>query len=257
MYYATTPLEDIIHLVLVHVQILTILPRTNFKSLQLQHNIAIVLLSTHKPLKFVDLQLQSNIATMPPKLEPDETMKFLYSCFKGSDFSNVGVINSSRLIQSHQTNTDSQIDWNVVGAANNLKPNAARMRFTRLRNAIDPPDGACNDANACETPTEGDSAETPTETPTKKTPKTPKKTPAKKTANNESPTKESPSKRKKKDESDDKPVKKARNTKAKTVKAETQDSEGIDAAVEEGDEADFHEAIDEVEMARNGAMVEA
>ena len=158
-----------------------------------------------------------------------------------------------------------QIDWNAVGAANNLKPNAARMRFTRLRNAIDPPDGTCTDANPSET-LEGDSAETPPETPTKKTPKTPKKTPAKKTANNdsptkesptkESPTKESPTKRKKKDESEDKPVKKARNTKAKTVKAETEDTEGVDAAVE-GDEAGFHEAVDEIEVAHNGTMIEA
>lgn len=177
---------------------------------------------------------------MPPKLEPDETMKFLYTCFKNSDYSN--------------------IDWNAVGAANNLKPNAARMRFTRLRNAIDPPDGTCTDTNPSETP-DGDSAEPSSiETPTKKTPKTPKKTPAKKPANNESPTKESPSKRKKKDESDDnKPVKKARNTKAKTVKAETQDTEGVvDAGVEEGDGAGFHEAVDdEVDMAENGAMIEA
>ena len=130
------------------------------------------------------------------------------------------------------------------------------MRFTRLRNAIDPPDGACNDANPSETP-EGDAAEPPSETPTKKTPKTPKKSPAKKTANNESPTKDSPSKRKKKDESGDKPVKKAKNTKAKTVKAETEDVEGVDPGVDVNDGAGFHEAIDEVEMAHNDAMVEA
>ena len=130
------------------------------------------------------------------------------------------------------------------------------MRFTRLRNAIDPPDGACTDANPSET-SEGDPAETPTETPTKKTPKTPKKSPAKKTANNESPTKESPSKRKKKDESDDKPVKKAKNTKAKNVKAETQDMEGVAVAVVADDGPGSHDAIDEVEMAHNDAMIEA
>ena len=225
----------------------------NFNSLQLQHNIALSLLSTHNPLIFANLQIESNVATMPPKLEPDETMKFLYTCFKCSDYSNVSFVSSLRVVRLIQV---CQIDWNAVGATNNLKPNAARMRFTRLRNAIDPPDGACNDTNPSETP-EGDSAETPPETPTKKTPKTPKKTPAKKTANNESPTKESPSKRKKKDESDDKPVKKARNTKAKTVKAEKQDSEGVEAVVEEGDEAEFFEAIDEIDMAENGGMIEA
>ena len=36
-----------VHLVLVHVQILVILPRTDFNSLQLQHNIALSFLSTH------------------------------------------------------------------------------------------------------------------------------------------------------------------------------------------------------------------
>ena len=127
------------------------------------------------------------------------------------------------------------------------------MRFTRLRNAIDPQDGTCN---ASVSP-DGDSAETTPETPTKKTPKTPKKTSTKKTANNESPTKKSPSKRKKKDESDDKPVKKARNTKAMTVKAETEDSEGVDAGLDGDDGAGFHEAIDEVEVGHNGLMIEA
>ena len=196
---------------------------------------------------------------MPPKLEPDETMKFLYSCFKCSDFSNVSIVRSSR---ANILIPICQIDWSAVGAANNLKPNAARMRYTRLRIAIEGPDGACTtDANPSVTPTEGDAADTPpTDTPTKKTPKTPKKTPAKKTANNESPTKETPTKRKKKDESDDKPVKKAKNTKAKTVKVETEDGEGVNAADNVGDGACFHEAhqaIDEVEMAHNGAMIEA
>ena len=193
---------------------------------------------------------------MPPKLEPDETMKFLYTCFKNSDLSNVRIVSSLQSIQSNQTNTSRQIDWNAVGVANNLKPNAARMRFTRLRNAIDPPDGACTDANPSETP-EGDAAEPPIETPTQKTPKTPKKSPAKKTANNESPTKESPTKRKKKAESDDKPVKKAKNAKAKNVKTETEDSQGVDAGLNAGDGAHFHDAINEVELAHNGAMIEA
>ena len=130
------------------------------------------------------------------------------------------------------------------------------MRFTRLRNAIEGPDGACSDANPSETP-EGDGAEPPTETPTKKTPKTPKKTPAKKTANNESPTKETPTKRKKKDGSDDKPVKKAKNTKAKTVKAETEDSEGVDVDDGAGYHDSHDQAIDEVEMAHSDAMIEA
>ena len=205
---------------------------------------------------------------MPPKLEPDESMKFLYTVFKNSDTTNVRiVVNSSRSIQSHQTNTTYQTDWNAVGAANNLKPNAARMRFHRLRVAIEGPDGTCTTdaANPSVTPTtEGDAADTPIDIPVtpKKTPKTPKKTPTKKTttANNESPTK-SPTKRKKKEDSEDKPtVKKTKNTKAaKNVKTEKEDSEGVDAGV---DDAVFHDAHDgamdeEVEMSPTSAMIEA
>ena len=66
-----------------------------------KHNDALFYLSTHKFLKYTYLQTQSNIATMPPKLEPDETMKFLYTCFKNSDFNNVRVNSSSRSIQCH------------------------------------------------------------------------------------------------------------------------------------------------------------
>ena len=141
------------------------------------------------------------------------------------------------------------------------------MRFHRLRVAIEGPDGAytTDAANSPVTPTTegGDAAENPTDTPVtpKKTPKTPKKTPTKKTptANNESPTK-SPTKRKKKEDSDDKPVKKTKNTKAaKNVKTEMEDNEGVDAGI---DDAVFHDAHDqamdeEVDMSPNGAMIEA
>ena len=41
-----------VHLVLVHVQILVILPRTDFNSLQLQNNTALLFLSTHDTTGF-------------------------------------------------------------------------------------------------------------------------------------------------------------------------------------------------------------
>ena len=172
-----------------------------------------------------------------------------------------------RSIYSHQTNTTYQIDWNAVGTANNLKPNAARMRYTRLRVAIEGPDGACTTdaANPSVTPTtEGDAADTPTNTPVtpKKTPKTSKKSPAaKKTANNDEPPTKTPTKRKKKEDSDDKPtVKKTKNAKAaKNVKTEKEDSEGVDAGVEDAASHDAHDgAIDDgAEMSPTGAMIEA
>lgn len=141
------------------------------------------------------------------------------------------------------------------------------MRYTRLRVAIEGQDGtsATDAENPSVTPTTegGDAGETPTDTPItpKKTPKTPKKTPTKKTttANNESPTK-TPTKRKKKEDSDDKPAKKTKNAKAaKNVKTEKEESEGVDAGV---DDAVFHDAYDhamdeEVEMSSTGAMIEA
>ena len=41
------------------------------------------------------------------------------------------------------------------------------------------------------------------------------------------------------------------------MKAETEDTEGVHAGVDADDAAGFHEAIDEVEVAPNGAMIEA
>lgn len=171
-------------------------------------------------------------------------------------------------IQNHQTNTTYQLDWNAIGAANNLKPNAARMRFHRLKAAIEGSEGTSttDGENHSVTPTTegGDAADTPVEPTTpKKTPKTPKKSPAKKptTANNESPTK-SPTKRKKKEDSDDKPtVKKTKNAKAaKNVKTEVEDNEGVDAGM--SDDVAFHDAHDqaindEAEMSPVGEMIEA
>ena len=170
-----------------------------------------------------------------------------------------------RSLQNYQPNATYQIDWNAVGTANNLKPNAARMRYHRLRVAIEGPEGTCaTDANNSVLPTtEGDAADTPINTPVtpKKTPKTPKKTPSKKTptTNNESPTK-SPTKRKKKEESDDKPtVKKTKNTKAaKNVKTVVDDDEGVDAGVEDIAFHDAHEQgiDDEAETSPVGEMIE-
>ena len=141
------------------------------------------------------------------------------------------------------------------------------MRFHRLKAAIEGSDGTCttDGAHHSVTPTTegGDAADTPLEPTTpKKTPKTPKKSPAKKTptANNESPTK-SPTKRKKKEDSDDKPVKKTKNAKAaKNVKTEMEGNESVDAGM--SDDVAFHDAHDgaidgEVEMSPNAAMIEA
>ena len=269
--YLITPLRDAIHLVLelVLVQILVIFRRTDFNSLQLQHNIALTLFlnaqtsETRIPTKTVR---HRNYASQARARREHEVPLHLLQEFRLHQ-----CTYSYQLLTVQPSavglNATYQIDWNAVGAANNLKPNAARMRYSRLRAAIEGPDGTCTSdaANPSVTPTTegGDAAETPTDTPVtpKKTPKTPKKTPTKKTttANNESPTK-SPTKRKKKEDSDEKPAKKTKNAKAaKNVKTEMEDSQGVDAGV---DDAAFHDAHDqamdeEVEMSPNGAMIEA
>ncbi|KZF23272.1 hypothetical protein L228DRAFT_282010 [Xylona heveae TC161] len=54
---------------------------------------------------------------MPPKLQLDENLLFLYTCLQHSDYK--------------------AIDFSSVGEAIGLKAPAARMRFTRLRKAIE------------------------------------------------------------------------------------------------------------------------
>ncbi|KAL2039978.1 hypothetical protein N7G274_007381 [Stereocaulon virgatum] len=54
---------------------------------------------------------------MPKSFQPDENLMFLYNCLKNSDYT--------------------KIDFQAVGAHMNLKDSAARMRFTRLRKAIE------------------------------------------------------------------------------------------------------------------------
>lgn len=49
-------------------------------------------LSTPQFLKSHTYKRRSNVTTMPPKLEPDESMKFLYTCFKSSDFTTVRIV---------------------------------------------------------------------------------------------------------------------------------------------------------------------
>ncbi|KFY27620.1 hypothetical protein V493_03392 [Pseudogymnoascus sp. VKM F-4281 (FW-2241)] len=54
---------------------------------------------------------------MPSKIQLDENLCFLYTCLQKSDYNN--------------------IDFHAVGAVTNLKPPAARMRYTRLRRQIE------------------------------------------------------------------------------------------------------------------------
>ncbi|KAI9822832.1 MAG: hypothetical protein M1826_000411 [Phylliscum demangeonii] len=54
---------------------------------------------------------------MPSKIQLDENLWFLYICLQKSDYK--------------------AIDFNAVGEAASLKPPAARMRYTRLRRAIE------------------------------------------------------------------------------------------------------------------------
>ncbi|KAG9245805.1 hypothetical protein BJ878DRAFT_398739, partial [Calycina marina] len=54
---------------------------------------------------------------MPSKIQLDENLWFLYICLTKSDLKT--------------------IDFLAVGAATNLKPPAARMRYTRLRRQIE------------------------------------------------------------------------------------------------------------------------
>ena len=115
----------------------------------------------------------------------------------------------STLAQTLQTKSSCQIDWNVVGTVTDIKANAARMRFYRLRNAIEGPASADTDEIDDLTPS-GTPTETPVNTPSKKTPK---KASAKKTADHDASTKENPTKRKKKEVSDDKVVKKVKKEK--------------------------------------------
>lgn len=70
---------------------------------------------------------------MPSKLLSDEHLRFLYICLQNSDYKSVSfiIIALLSLLTSHQ------IDFNSVGNATNLKPPAARMRYTRLAKAIE------------------------------------------------------------------------------------------------------------------------
>ncbi|KAI9815367.1 MAG: hypothetical protein M1832_005506 [Thelocarpon impressellum] len=54
---------------------------------------------------------------MPSRIQLNESLAFLYICLQSSDYKS--------------------IDFNAVAEKTSLKPPAARMRFTRLRRAIE------------------------------------------------------------------------------------------------------------------------
>jgi hypothetical protein len=71
---------------------------------------------------------------MPSKIQLDENLWFLFICLQKSDYKSV----SYHFDPYPQTTFDvSEIDFNAVGTATNLKPPAARMRYTRLRRQIE------------------------------------------------------------------------------------------------------------------------
>ena len=73
---------------------------------------------------------------MPSKIQMDENLWFLYVCLQNSDFKSVSV--SSRFLNGTSTETClQQIDFHAVSDITNLKPPAARMRYIRLRRAIE------------------------------------------------------------------------------------------------------------------------
>ncbi len=71
---------------------------------------------------------------MPSKIQLDENLWFLYICLQKSDYKAVGPWNSICLSMADPYG---KIDFNAVGDATKLKPPAARMRYTRLRRAIE------------------------------------------------------------------------------------------------------------------------
>jgi len=82
---------------------------------------------------------------MPPRIDPVETERFLYTILSQVDIPKV-------LPHSHPapsspvrvlTHTPRQIDWNRVAAENNISTAAAaRMRWVRFKLSIKPEDGA-------------------------------------------------------------------------------------------------------------------
>ena len=73
---------------------------------------------------------------MPSKIQMDENLWFLYVCLQNSDFKSVSA--SGRFLNGTSTETYlRQIDFHAVSDITNLKPPAARMRYIRLRRAIE------------------------------------------------------------------------------------------------------------------------
>jgi len=73
---------------------------------------------------------------MPSKIQLDENLWFLYICLQKSDYKAVGSWRLPPLCLS-AADANGKIDFNAVGDATRLKPPAARMRYTRLRRAIE------------------------------------------------------------------------------------------------------------------------
>lgn len=76
-----------------------------------------------------------SLSRMPSKIQLDENLWFLYICLQKSDYKAVGPWRGFFCLPT--ADVDGKIDFNAVGDATKLKPPAARMRYTRLRRAIE------------------------------------------------------------------------------------------------------------------------
>lgn len=78
---------------------------------------------------------------MAPKMGYDENLVFLYTCLKHSDFTKVcrstQLTSSTLAIMDSADMSNTQPNINAVAEAFNIKPNAASMRFYRLRQNVD------------------------------------------------------------------------------------------------------------------------
>src|SRR6266516_3232856 len=71
---------------------------------------------------------------MPSKIQLDENLWFLYRCLQNSDFK---TVSSPTVIEIHWKVMKRKIDFNSVAKDTGLQTPAARMRFTRLRRALE------------------------------------------------------------------------------------------------------------------------
>lgn len=87
---------------------------------------------------------QNTVSIMPPKLQVDEGFAFLFTCIEASGCK-VKLHSACRSLAkfasllgiSRMLTSILQIDFKLVGDATDLQPAAARMRYTRLRKAVE------------------------------------------------------------------------------------------------------------------------